>query len=175
LSASDVAGQDLDDTHFQAAEGNVANGGIVYGTATDGWRIYIAEGNTAGIPYTLGGSGPDAGKTVTGGSRAALDPATGRILWQVPDPVGAVDTALVSTANGVVYAGSLAATGTNMYALDAKTGRILWRFASGGSVTGGAAIVDGTVYWGSGYCGTGCLGAGTPLTNNNKVYAFELR
>jgi len=156
-------------------EGNVANGGIVYGTATDGRRIYVAEGNTAGLPYTLGGSGPDAGKTVTGGSWAALDPATGEILWQVADPAGAVDTAFVSTANGVVYAGSLAATGTNMYALDAKTGRILWSFASGGSVTGGAAIVDGTVYWGSGYCGTGCLGAGTPLTNNNKVYAFELR
>jgi len=155
--------------------GNVANGGIVYGTATDGRRIYVAEGNTAGLPYTLGGSGPDAGKTVTGGSWAALDPATGKISWQVPDPVGAVDTAFVSTANGVVYAGSLAATGTNMYALDAKTGRILWSFASGGSVTGGAAIVDGTVYWGSGYCGAGCLGAGTPLTNNNKVYAFELR
>ena len=156
-------------------EGNVANGGIVYGTATDGRRIYVAEGNTAGLPYTLGGSGPDAGKTVTGGSWAALDPATGKILWQVPDPGGAVATAFLSTANGVVYAGSLAATGTNMYALDARTGRILWSFASGGSVTGGAAIVDGIVYWGSGYCGTGCLGAGTPLTNNNKVYAFELR
>jgi polyvinyl alcohol dehydrogenase (cytochrome) len=41
-------------------------------------------------------------------------------------------------------------------------------------VTGGAAIVDGSVYWGSGYCGTACLGTG-PLTNNDKVYAFEPR
>jgi polyvinyl alcohol dehydrogenase (cytochrome) len=61
-----------------------------------------------------------------------------------------------------------------MYALDAATGRILWSFASGGSVSGGASIVDGSVYWGSGYCGTACLGGSTPLTNNNKVYAFGL-
>jgi polyvinyl alcohol dehydrogenase (cytochrome) len=81
----------------------------------------------------------------------------------------------VSAANGVVYAGSLASTGTNMYALGASTGKIQWSFASGGSVSGGAAIVGSTVYWGSGYCGAACLIAGAPLTNNNKVYAFGLR
>ncbi len=152
----------------------VANAGIEYGTATDGRRIYAAEADTAGLSYTLGGSGPYAGKTVTRGSWAALDPATGKILWQTPDPQGAVDAGFVSTANGVVYAGSMAATGTNMYALDAATGKILWSFASGGSVSGGAAIVDGSVYWGSGYCGTLCLGSTTPVLNNNKVYAFDL-
>src|SRR6266566_999330 len=153
--------------------GNGGNGGIEYGTATDGRRIYAAEGDTARIPYTLGGSGPYAGQVVTGGSWAALDPATGKILWQTPDPHGDFDTSFVSAANGVIYAGSLAAAGTDMYALDAATGTILWSFASGGSVTGGAAIAGGSVYWGSGYCGTACLGS-TPLTNNNKVYAFSL-
>jgi polyvinyl alcohol dehydrogenase (cytochrome) len=152
----------------------VTNAGIEYGAATDGRRIYAAEADTAGLPYTVGGSGPDAGKTVTGGSWAAMDPATGKILWQTPDPQGAVDAGFVSTANGIVFAGSQAATGTNMYALDAATGKILWRFASGGSVAGGAAIVDGNVYWGSGYCGTFCLGSSTPPLNNNKLYAFGL-
>jgi polyvinyl alcohol dehydrogenase (cytochrome) len=150
----------------------VANAGIEFGTATDGRRIYAAEADTAGLSYTLGGSGPYAGKTVTGGSWAAMDPATGKILWQTPDPQGAVDAGFVSVANGVVYAGSMAAAGNNMYALDAATGKILWSFASGGTVTGGAAIVDGSVYWGSGYCGTACF---TAPTNNNKVYAFGLR
>jgi polyvinyl alcohol dehydrogenase (cytochrome) len=103
-----------------------------------------------------------------------MDPATGKILWDTPDPQGAPDTSFVNTANGVVYAGSLAGTGTNMYALDAATGTILWSFASGGSVTGGAAIVGGSVYWGSGYCGTGCFGTSTQPLNNNKVYAFGL-
>ena len=155
--------------------GKGGNGGIEYGTATDGQRIYVAEGDTAGKPYTLGGSGPFAGQTAQAGSWAALDPATGKILWQTPDPGGSFDTSFVSAANGVVYAGSLAATSTSMYALDAATGEISWRFDSGGSVTGGAAIADGSVYWGSGYCGTQCLVEGTPLTNNNKVYAFGLR
>ncbi len=152
----------------------MTNAGIEYGTATDGRRIYAAEADTAGLPYTLGGSGPYAGKTVTGGSWAAMDPATGKILWQTPDPAGAVDAGFVSAANGVVYGGSMATAGTNMYALDAATGKILWSFASGGSVTGGAAIVDGSIYWGSGYCGTLCLGGTTPVLNNNKVYAFDL-
>jgi polyvinyl alcohol dehydrogenase (cytochrome) len=153
--------------------GKGGNGGIEYGTATDGRRVYAAEGDTARIPYTLGGSGPYAGQVVTGGSWAALDPATGKILWQTPDPHGDFDTSYVTAANGVIYAGSLAAAGTDMYALDAATGTILWSFASGGSVTGGAAIADGSVYWGSGYCGTACLGS-APVTNNNKVYAFGL-
>ena len=146
--------------------------GILYGTAADGRRIYAAEGDFAGTPYTLGGSGPYAGQTVTGGSWAALDPATGKILWQTPDPQGAIDASFVSAANAVVYGGSLAATGTDMYALDAATGKILWSFASGGSVTGGASIVGGSVYWGSGYCGTACF---TAPANNDKVYAFGLR
>ncbi len=153
----------------------VTNAGIEYGTATDGRRIYAAEADTAGLSYTLGGSGPYAGKTVTRGSWAAMDPATGKILWQTPDPQGAVDAGFVGAANGVVYGGSMATTGTNMYALDAATGKILWSFASGGSVAGGAAIVGGSVYWGSGYCGTLCLGGTTPVLNNDKLYAFGLR
>jgi polyvinyl alcohol dehydrogenase (cytochrome) len=150
------------------------NGGLEWGSATDGQRIYVAEADTSDQPYALGGSGPFAGKTVTGGSWAALDPATGKILWQTPDPGGAHDTGFVSTANGVVYAGSLATTGTDMYALDASTGKILWSFASGGSVVGGASIAGSTIYWGSGYCGATCVVAGAPPTNNNKLYAFGL-
>lgn len=50
----------------------------------------------------------------------------------------------------------------------------MWSFNSGGSVTGGAAISAGSVYWGSGYCGTECFTTGNPL-NNDKLYAFGLR
>jgi hypothetical protein len=46
------------------------------------------------------GSGPYAGQVVNGGSWAALDPATGKILWQTPDPHGDCDTSYVSAANG---------------------------------------------------------------------------
>jgi polyvinyl alcohol dehydrogenase (cytochrome) len=108
----------------------------------------------------------------SGGSFAALDAATGKILWQTADPRQAADMGFVSTANGVVYADSIAKTGNDMYALDAATGTIRWSFAGGGPVTGGAAIVGGTVYWGSGYNYSVLCGSTCPSTN--KFYAFRL-
>ena len=137
-------------------------GGIQWGTATDGTRIYVAITNSLHIPYTLANGGP----TINWGSWAALDPRTGRILWQVPDPTpGAVDPGAVSVANGVVYAGSYSGA---MHALDARTGAILFTFASGGSVIDAPSIVAGTVYWGSGYRNI------APGVGNNKVYAFTI-
>jgi len=140
-------------------------GGIQWGSATDGHRVYVAVANSDHVPFAIETPTGET-VTVTGGVWAALDAATGRILWRTPDPQGAIDMGYVSAANGVVYAGSAAGTGDNMYALDAATGEILWRFPSGGSVVAGAAIVDGSVYWGSGYH----IGA-----SNNKLYAFDLR
>ncbi len=133
-------------------------GGIQWGTATDGQRIYTASANSQRARHTL-----TNGQVTTGGAWSALDPATGRILWQTPDPTtGAVDTGAVSVANGVVYAGSLSGY---MYALDAASGTILWSFNSGGGVIDGPAIVDGDVYWGSGY---------PPLTTVKRVYDFAI-
>jgi polyvinyl alcohol dehydrogenase (cytochrome) len=103
---------------------------------------------------------------------AALDAATGRILWQTADPQTGLDFGFISAANGVVYGGSLTPTGNNMYALDASTGAIRWAFPSGGAVAGGAAIVNGTVYWGSGYH-TEDIGLGF-RGDNDKLYAFSL-
>jgi polyvinyl alcohol dehydrogenase (cytochrome) len=145
------------------------DGGALWGTATDGTRIYVAEGNSTNTPFTLRGSGPEAGKTCKGGAWSALNPATGRILWQTCDPAAATDTSALSIADGVVYAGSLARTGTNMYVLNAATGRILWSFASSGSVAAGPAIVGGSVYWGSGYSKSGSGSA------SKRLYAFDLR
>jgi polyvinyl alcohol dehydrogenase (cytochrome) len=156
-------------------------GGMEWGSATDGRRIYAAIGNLEGRSYTITSSSGQR-TTISGGSWAALDAATGALLWQVADPQGAMDLGFVSTANGVVYAGSTAVTGNNMYALDAGTGAILWSFASGGSVVSGAAIVNGLVYWGSGFVvGSACPGVAittqrcAPTTGeNDKVYAFAV-
>ena len=38
-----------------------------------------------------------------------------------------------------------------MYALNAVTGEVLWDYAPGANCLGGAAIVNGMVYWGAGY------------------------
>jgi polyvinyl alcohol dehydrogenase (cytochrome) len=151
--------------HTQVGPGSIM-GGMQWGSATDGKRIYVAIGDLTDTPYRLGGSGPYAGETIAGGSWGALDASTGNILWQTPDPQGAIDIGFVSTANGVVYAGSDAGTGNNMYALDGGTGQIRWSFASGGSVVSGPAILNGVLFWGSGYWWG---------TENNAVYAFSLR
>lgn len=138
-------------------------GGIQWGTASDGKRIYAAIANANHKSYKL-----ISGQTITWGAWSAIDVATGKILWQTPDPTqGTIDESSLSVANGVLFAGSFDAAG-HMYALNASTGKILWSFASGGSVLDGPAIVNGVVYWGSGYSKV------ANGTGNDKVYAFAL-
>jgi polyvinyl alcohol dehydrogenase (cytochrome) len=149
--------------HTQVGPGS-SLGGIEWGSASDGTRIYVAIANLYGIPYSGGSAG----------SWAALDPATGAILWQVPDPNGAIDLGPLAVANGVVYApsmgGNLSTTAPTLFALNASTGTTLWTYAAGSSVNAGAVIVGNTVYWGTGYSHLGdFLGSG-----NTKFYAFSL-
>lgn len=158
-------------------------GGMEWGTAFDGERIYVSITNHHHIPYKLTHDGMLTNITTTGGSWAALDPITGKILWQTADPqvetipgfstsVGVWDLAPVTVANGVVYAGSMAklASQNQMFALDGSTGVILWQFSAGSSVNAGPAVVNGTVYWGSGYARSGVEGSG-----NTKLYAFNIK
>lgn len=137
-------------------------GGIQWGSATDGKRIYIAVSNNDNKSYV----GLD-GLTRNAGLWAGIDAATGQYLWQTPDPLDGKDYGMVTAANGVVFAGS---TTGHMYAMDANSGQVLWRYDSGGSVLCGPSVVDGTVYWGSGYSRFG----GMLGTGNNKLYAFYL-
>jgi polyvinyl alcohol dehydrogenase (cytochrome) len=153
----------------QAGPGGVL-GGIEWGTSTDGKRIYAAITNGSHKTYTYTTFDRHK-KTTSGGLWTALDAATGKILWQTADPQGSryITDGFVSSANGVVYAGS---SGGNFYAMDARTGQIKWTFPSGGAVWSGAAIVDGFVYWGSGY---DTRERKLPYNgNNNKFYAFSL-
>jgi polyvinyl alcohol dehydrogenase (cytochrome) len=139
-------------------------GGLQWGSATDGSRIYVAVANSLRETFTL----TPSGETTTGGAFSALDAATGAILWQTAVPRKGLPMGPVSVVNGVVFGGSMARRRDNMFALNAATGALLWSFPSGGSVNSGPAIVDGVVYWGSGYSK---LGQGKP---NNKLYAFTV-
>jgi polyvinyl alcohol dehydrogenase (cytochrome) len=144
----------------QAGPGSTL-GGIEWGTATDGKRIYVAEANFGGLAYPGNASLPHTG------SFAALDPATGSILWQTPDPSGSFDIGMVSVANGVVYAGSMSG---HMYALDAASGTVLKDLVGQGSSNAGPAIdSSGVLYWGNGY---GRFGLGTGSTT---FYAFSVK
>jgi polyvinyl alcohol dehydrogenase (cytochrome) len=154
-------------------------GGFEWGTAYDGARIYVSLTNQHHVPYQLTEDGKLTGTTATGGSWAALDPATGKIVWQTADPqaetlpaptgtVGVWDLAPVTVSAGVFYAASVATSGNEMYALDAATGRILWQFAAGSTVNSAPAVANGSAYWGSGYS------RAAEGTGNNKLYAFSI-
>jgi polyvinyl alcohol dehydrogenase (cytochrome) len=151
----------------QAGPGGTT-GGLQWGSAVDGRRVYTANSNSNFVPWTpMGGGSP----TIKG-AWSGLDAATGAVLWQTVDPnfpagIGGGPSGPPTTANGVVFACSLDAVGT-MYAMNGATGAILWSFPSGGSCLSGAAIADGTLYWGSGYSN---FGFGTP---NHRLYAFRL-
>lgn len=144
----------------QAGPGGIG-GGLQWGSAVDGRRVYTANANSDANSWVL----PD-GTSTTDGIWSGLDAATGEILWQTVPTYGGSTSGPVTTANGVVFGCSLEPQG-HMYALDAASGAILWSFASGGSCLSGAAISNGTVFWGSGYANLGD-------TPNNKLYAFEL-
>lgn len=139
----------------QAGPGGTG-GGLQWGSAVDGKRVYTANANSDAKP-PFG----------TNGVWSGIDAVTGQLLWQTTPPNGGSTSGPVTTANGVVFGCSLDPQGY-MYALNASTGVVLWSFASGGSCLSGAAISDGTLFWGSGYSN---FGFGTP---NNKVYAFGL-
>ena len=137
-------------------------GGLQWGSAVDGVRVYTANANSDRKPWEMPGRRRDlrdVERSRRGHRRAPLaDGATH----------GGSTSGPATTANGVVFGCSLDPQG-HMYALNGATGAVLWEFASGGSCLSGAAISNGTVYWGSGYTN---FGFGTP---NNKLYAFELQ
>lgn len=147
---------------FRANDGGLAwstqagppglTGGLQWGSAVDGKRIFVAISNsgltgsgTAPLPW------PQAdGTTTTAGGWAALDRRSGRVLWTTKDPSGSRAEAAVSVANGVMFGCNLDPAKGTMYALDAATGAPLWSYDSGGACNAGPSIADGTVFWGSG-------------------------
>jgi polyvinyl alcohol dehydrogenase (cytochrome) len=151
----------------QVAPGGVT-GGLQWGSATDGRRVFVAVANSGpssagggagAMPWTL-----KDGSTTTAGGWAALDRKTGAVLWTTPDPLGSRAEAAVSATDGVVFGCNLSAAGT-LYALRARTGEVLWSFDSGGACNAGPSIADGMVFWGSGtFSGFG----------PKKVFAFGL-
>lgn len=128
-----------------------ALGGMQFGNATDGERVYAALAHRSG------------------GAVAMLDGATGKIIWKTPSPDKRPNYGPLTVTgrgdNRLVFAGSAAGF---IRAYDGKDGRILWEFDTGGAIGGGPTVVDGVLYVGSGYT---FLRVGKA---NNKLYAFSL-
>lgn len=143
-------------------------GGLQWGSAVDGQRIYVALDNSAMDEWMPLG----ATTTTNKGAWRALDKATGVILWQAVTPDGPVEVppfgglgsaiGAVTVANGVAYGCTF--LGSHV-AMNAATGEILWNeppspnpdYAPATPLLpvelcgAGAAVSRGTVYWGTGY------------------------
>jgi polyvinyl alcohol dehydrogenase (cytochrome) len=142
-------------------------GGIMFGSATDGRRAFVAVTDTQfADPATAKGERWD--RTV-GGGVTAVNVDTGKILWAAPPGVCEAGrpnctpghNAAVTAIPGAVFAGAL---DSHLRAYAAEDGNVLWDFdtyksfqtvnglsARGGPLRGGgAAVVDGVVYAGAG-------------------------
>ncbi len=140
----------------QAGKGS-SGGGVLWGLAVDGERVYVPNG-------FFDAKSPDAS-----GGMAALDLHTGHLTWSTRNPpcgdrkfCKPSHAAAVTAIPGVVFSGTMDG---QLYAYSSETGQILWRFntaqdystidgvaANGGSMSNaGATIVDGMLYVGSGY------------------------
>ena len=127
-----------------AGTGGVS-GGLQWGSAVDGSRVYTANANSEAKPWTL-----KDGTVTNAGGWSALDAATGAVLWTTAAPTGAGAPGPVTAVDGVVF-GCSADDGGHMYALKASSGSVLWDYASGDTCYSGASVVGNTVYWGTGY------------------------
>jgi polyvinyl alcohol dehydrogenase (cytochrome) len=165
-------------------------GGSQWGSASDGERVYVAVSDL-GLGAVPDPSSPKRYRLVLdpqkGGGLYALDPTTGKIVWNAPAaPCAASRTdcspaqsAAVTVIPGVVFSGSVDG---HLRAYSAAAGKVLWDFdtardfptvngpnAHGGSMdAAGPAVVNGMLFVNSGYGQWG----GMP---GNVLLAFSVR
>jgi polyvinyl alcohol dehydrogenase (cytochrome) len=127
------------------SKGSMFIGGMLNSGAFDGKRILVA-GNLG--TSTGPGSEPANGDSTLGSPGTsvleALDPASGRVLWerQLPAHVWAP----ITVANGVGFV----AYETQLQAFDVRDGRKLFNYRTAGTITSAPVVSNGAVYFGSG-------------------------
>ena len=149
------------------------NGGVQWGMASDGTRVYASVSDVVRPPGGVGGPAPIGNATldpVQGGGLTALRVVDGAKVWNVPgtpcDPPRAgcspAQPAAVTAISGVVFSGSMDG---HLRAFAAADGKLLWDVdtakafdtvngvkATGGSLDGAGAVVsNGVVLVNSGY------------------------
>ena len=163
---------------YRAGAGGL-NGGMQWGSATDGERAYFPVSDA---PYP----GFDLPDPPPPGGLHAVRLGSGERVWFAPpaEPVcepgpgcNAAQLAAITVIPGVVFSGS---NDGALRAYDTRDGSVIWAYdsnrdfdtvngvpASGGSMNGaGPAVVDGMLYVNSGYFG---YGVGRP---GNVLLAF---
>jgi len=146
-----------------------SGGGVLWGLAVDGERVYVPNG-------FFDAKSPDAS-----GGMAALNLKDGRLLWSTPNPpcgdrklCKPSHPAAVTAIPGAVFSGTFDG---QFYAYATESGKILWQFnsaqdfatvngvkANGGSMSNsGATVAGGMLYVQSGYSHHGGIIPGNVL------------
>lgn len=165
-------------------------GGLHWGSATDGRRVFAAYGGQQIDPVadsTVPGGVRLLANPKVGGGLVAVDVQTGRLVWRAPAPVcptkagcSPAQSAAVTVADGIVWSGALDG---HVRGYDIGTGRVLWDedtarpysavngAAHGGSMdVAGPVVAGSTLIVGSGYALYGAMPGNVLL-----VYARVVR
>ena len=149
------------------------NGGVQWGMASDGQRVFAAVsdvGRAAGSIGGLAGAGNGTLSPTQGGGLTALDVLDGSKAWVAPGTPCApprpgcspAQPAAVTVIPGIVFSGAMDG---HLRAFSTADGKLLWDMdtakpyttvngaaASGGSLDGaGAVVADGMLFVNSGY------------------------
>jgi polyvinyl alcohol dehydrogenase (cytochrome) len=152
-------------------------GGVQWGSATDGSRVYVAISDVVMGPPSAGGRGaqptmlgsPMLLDSKAGGGLFALDVQTGKTIWSTPHPgcgdkpgCSPAQSAAVTAIPGAIFSGGLDG---HLRAYSMSDGKIIWDVdtareyttvngvkANGGSLDGpGSVVVGGMLFVNSGY------------------------
>jgi alcohol dehydrogenase (cytochrome c) len=117
-------------------------------------RQYIGRTTATGDP-----AAPKPGEPSASAGIKALDPETGKTMWDFKTFQGSVTNGVLATAGNVVFG---AIRDGNLVALDAKTGKHLWHIQTGGNMAASpiSYAVNGRQF--------------VAIAAGNTVYAFAL-
>ena len=155
----------------RALAAGTPNGAILWGSATDGTRAYVATSEYDPVAF----KGP--------GALVALAPQSGAVLWRTPTPDSPCAwgtqncshalLAGVAAMPGVVFAGAMDGY---MRAYDARDGHVLWQFDTGGSfdAVNGVRAHGGAIDYGGQVLAHGMLfvNSGSMRQAGNLLLAF---
>ncbi len=144
-------------------------------SALTGW-FYLAfqesgqQYASAQVPITRGQQYTGRGRGATPAARGpnepapnsglkAIDPDTGKTVWQFPLFQGSLTNGVMATAGNLLFASS---RDGNLVSLDSKTGKYLWHFQTGGDHAASplSYAIDGTQY--------------VALASGNVIISFSL-
>jgi alcohol dehydrogenase (cytochrome c) len=117
-------------------------------------KEYLGNAPSRGAPPARGPKDPAPNAGIK-----AIDPETGKTVWDFKLFQGSLGNGVLATAGGVLFASS---RDGNVIALDAATGKHLWHYQTGGNHTASpiSYAIDGRQY--------------VALTAGNVLYSFTL-